>query len=144
MSGVMTPESLSREGSPTPGEITLHAAPPHNVSASVSASSMVQAVVEPVQQQIVDLQGLQAAGGVLNATVLTQSGQPLNVAHGQPIQLTSPGIRSAGGVATPQKLIVAQPAPRLIVPAHQVLLTSNGTGTNGATQNLEIKKEGNV
>ena len=27
MSGLMTPESLSREGSPAPAEITLHAAP---------------------------------------------------------------------------------------------------------------------
>ena len=40
MSGMMTPESLSREGSPTPmGEITLHAAPPHNVSAHVSVAT---------------------------------------------------------------------------------------------------------
>jgi hypothetical protein len=50
MSGLMTPESLSREGSPSPaGEITLHAAPGvtgHGgvLSASVSASSVVQSV----------------------------------------------------------------------------------------------------
>ena len=46
----MTPESLSREGSPSPaGEITLHAAPGVTgqggvLSASVPASSVVQAV----------------------------------------------------------------------------------------------------
>ena len=46
----MTPESLSREGSPSPsGEITLHAAPGVTgqggvLSASVPASTVVQAV----------------------------------------------------------------------------------------------------
>ena len=52
---------------------------------------------------------------VLNATVLTASGQP--------IQLTQGG---------PQKLIVTQQAggqPRLIVPAQQVALLSNGTAS---------------
>ena len=50
MSGLMTPESLSREGSPSPaGEITLHAAPGVTgqggvLSASVPASSVMQAV----------------------------------------------------------------------------------------------------
>ena len=50
MSGLMTPESLSREGSPSPaGEITLHAAPGVTgqggvLSASVPASSVVQSV----------------------------------------------------------------------------------------------------
>ena len=59
---------------------------------------------------------------MLNATVLTASGQP--------IQLTQGG---------PQKLIVTQHAggqPRLIVPAQQVALLSNGSANNtpgGAT-----------
>ena len=150
---MMTPESLSREGSPTPGEggsITLHAAPPHNVSGSVSASS-VTAVVEPtgLQQQIVDLHGLQAATGgtvTLNAaTVLSAAtGQPISVTHaGQPFQLTgatgpggaAPVATAAAGqtirpLAAPQKLIVAGQAlgqaPRLIVPAQ--LLANNGGG----------------
>ena len=57
---------------------------------------------------------------VLNATVLTASGQP--------VQFTQGG---------PQKLIVTQHAggqPRLIVPAQQVALLSNGTvsTTHGA------------
>ena len=79
---------------------------------------------------------------VLNATVLTASGQP--------IQLTQGG---------PQKLIVTQQAggqPRLIVPAQQVALLSNGSvsaasAPGGATITSatvtplmapELKKEG--
>lgn len=57
---------------------------------------------------------------VLNATVLTASGQPIHLAQG-----------------TPQKLIVTQHhtggQPRLIVPAQQVALLSNGaTATQAA------------
>ena len=136
---MMTPESLSREGSPTPGEITLHAAPPHNVSASVSAASVVQAVVEPVQQQIVDIQGMPASG-VLNATVL--SGQPISVTPGQSFQLAGPGATVRPVTAAPQKLIVAPPSaigqPRLIVPAQQMLIASNGNGNTPQ----DAKKEG--
>lgn len=56
---------------------------------------------------------------VLNATVLTASGQPIHLTQGGP-----------------QKLIVAQQAggqPRLIVPAQQVALLSNGANSNGST-----------
>ncbi len=69
---------------------------------------------------------------MLNATVLTASGQP--------IQLTQPGLG-------PQKLIVTQQGPggqpRLIVPAQQLALLSNG-GANAAMANNtgEVKKEG--
>ena len=79
---------------------------------------------------------------MLNATVLTASGQPIQLAPGGP-----------------QKLIVTQQAggqPRLIVPAQQVALLSNGTASaasapGGATITSatvtplmapELKKEG--
>ena len=63
--------------------------------------------------------GFPGMANVLNATVLTASGQP--------IQLTQGG---------PQKLIVTQQAggqPRLIVPAQQVALLSNGGGSAAST-----------
>ena len=99
--------------------------------------------------------------GFGNARVLTQ-GQPTNMA-GQPFQIAT-SVPGSQGIQrqVPQKFIVAnQPGgmtartahhvaaaesigqPRLIVPAHQVALLSNGSSvTNNATQNMEIKKEG--
>ena len=99
--------------------------------------------------------------GFVNATVLTQ-GQPINMA-GQPFQIAT-SVPGGQGLQrqVPQKFIVAnQPGgmtagtvhhvaatgsigqPRLIVPAQQVALLSNGSSvTNNATQNMEIKKEG--
>ena len=81
---------------------------------------------------------------------------------GQPFQIatTVPGNPSMGQRQGPQKFIVAnQPTgvatgtvhhvaagnigqPRLIVPAQQVALLSNGGSVTNATQNIEIKKEG--
>ena len=166
MSGMMTPESLSREGSPTPpgvgmGEITLHAAPPHNVSAQVSVGGSG----EPMPAgPIVDILHPPAA-------VLTSSqGHPITVT--QPFNLARPA--HAGSLhLQPQKLIVAAAAgpagplgapatvqpighhpPRLLVPAQQVTLlqTTNGAGGPTATthqlnshstsHSLEVKKEG--
>jgi hypothetical protein len=84
---------------------------------------------------LIGFPGLPAS--VLNATVLTASGQP--------IQLTQ------SGMAGPQKLIVTQqgPGPRLIVPAHQVALLSNGAGPpfsvgpnlSGQTLGNDVKKD---
>ena len=100
--------------------------------------------------------------GVVNATVLTTPGQPINMAPGQPFQIATsvPGSPQLAQRPGPQKFIVAnQPGgvatgtvhhvatgaigqPRLIVPAQQVALLSNGGGVANATQNIEIKKEG--
>ena len=98
--------------------------------------------------------------GVVNATVLSP-GQPINMG-GQPFQIATsiPGGQTIGQRQGPQKFIVAnQPGgvatgtvhhvstggigqPRLIVPAQQVALLSNGGNVTNATQNIEIKKEG--
>jgi forkhead box protein K len=128
MSGLMTPESLSREGSPGPEGIHLHPAPgPGESSVIMSSDSPAQVVashlevktnnfppgVSPVLTGAQRFPGLPA--NVLNATVLTASGQP--------IQLSG---------TTPQKLIVTQQPggqPRLIVPAQQVALLSNGSAS---------------
>jgi len=134
ISGLMTPESLSREGSPGPEGIHLHAAPHPNGHGVVHMSSDSPAQVVASHMEVKTnhfppgvpniLTGAQRFPGlptnVLNATVLTASGQP--------VQFTQGG---------PQKLIVTQHAggqPRLIVPAQQVALLSNGTvsTTHGA------------
>merc|ERR1719384_47406 len=101
------------------------------------------------------IQGLTTAG-VVNATVLAP-GQPINMAN-QPFQIATsvPGGLQRHGT---QKFIVAnQPTgiaggtvhhvaaggigqPRLIVPANQVALLSNGGSVTNANQNIEIKKE---
>ena len=72
----MTPESLSREGSPSPaGEITLHAAPGVTgqggvLSASVPASSVVQSVsVEQVTGPTIS--GISAGQNAINQMVGT-------------------------------------------------------------------------
>ena len=107
---------------------------------------------------LTEIQGLTTAG-VVNATVLTTPGQPINMAPGQPFQIATsvPGSPQLAQRQGPQKFIVAnQPGgtvhhvatgaigqPRLIVPAQQVALLSNGGGVANATQNIEIKKEGN-
>ena len=102
--------------------------------------------------------------GVVNATVLTTPGQPINMAPGQPFHIATsvPGSPQLAQRPGPQKFIVAnQPGgvatgtvhhvatgaigqPRLIVPAQQVALLSNGGGVANATQNIEIKKEGSL
>ena len=82
-------------------------------------------------------------------------GQPFQIATSLPGNPATIGQRQG-----PQKFIVAnQPAgvatgtvhqvstggigqPRLIVPAQQVALLSNGGNVTNATQNIEIKKEG--
>ena len=86
-------------------------------------------------------------------------GQPINMA-GQPFQIatTIPGNTGIVQRQGPQKFIVAnQPSgittgggtvhpvsgqPRLIVPAQQVALLSNGGSVSNTPQNIEIKKEG--
>lgn len=81
----MTPESLSREGSPSPaGEITLHAAPGvtgHGgvLSASVPASSVVQAVsVEQVTgPTISSISGQNAINQIVGTQVEVKS-SPFN------------------------------------------------------------------
>ena len=96
MSGLTTPESLSREGSPSPaGEITLHAAPGvtgHGgvLSASVPASSVVQAVAVE-----------QVTGGP------ALSGQnAINQIVGAPLEIKSPTINGGSAIAA------GNPAPR--------------------------------
>ena len=85
----MTPESLSREGSPSPaGEITLHAAPGvtgHGgvLSASVPASSVVQAVA--VEQM--------TGGPVLPGQ------NAINQIVGGPLEIKSPTINGGSALA---------------------------------------------
>ena len=88
MSGLMTPESLSREGSPSPaGEITLHAAPGvtgHGgvLSASVPASSVVQAVaVEQVTGPTISSISGQNAINQIVGTHLEVKNSPFNGGH---------------------------------------------------------------
>lgn len=160
MSGLMTPESLSREGSP---------APPEQVILSTTASPEAQSNMElhksdsgfsgnPPQFQHLKL----ASGQQIQLATTGQPGQPLQLVTnhqpqfqlataqpGQQIQLTQPGqqiqlhnaqpgqqiqlgqpIQLAGG-QNGQKVFVAGPAghPRLIVPAHQLAVLTNGGGT---------------
>ena len=93
----MTPESLSREGSPSPaGEITLHAAPGvtgHGgvLSASVPASSVVQAVAV---EQMTGGHGLPGQNAI-------------NQIVGAPLEIKTSAIN--GGSA----LAVGNPPPRM-------------------------------
>eukprot|EP00095_Tigriopus_kingsejongensis_P006136 maker-scaffold98_size375582-snap-gene-2.43 protein:Tk06136 transcript:maker-scaffold98_size375582-snap-gene-2.43-mRNA-1 annotation:"forkhead box protein k2" len=117
MSGLMTPESLSREGSPTPAEITLHAAHPEDGHQIVGTHLEVKtSTFTPNQHN---------APGLFSPIVLTPSG------HQQPIQIATPHSQP--------RVIVAQPggghganAPRLLVPAQNLaLLNSNGGASLG-------------
>ncbi|TRY69110.1 hypothetical protein TCAL_12887 [Tigriopus californicus] len=118
MSGLMTPESLSREGSPTPAEITLHAAHPEDGHQIVGTHLEVKtSTFTPNQQN---------APSLFNPIVLTPSG------HQQPIQIATPNNQP--------RVIVAQSGhggnqPRLLVPAQNLtLLNGNGMTTTGISQ----------
>ncbi len=138
----MTPESLSREGSPGPNEIHLHPASAANVQPTeaaahpqfeVKTTNLTPGVPTSSHHHQIP------AAAVLNATVLTASGQP--------IQLTQQPGGGLAGLGGPQKLIVTQQGPggqpRLIVPAQQLALLSNGGPPQAASNNTgEAKKDG--
>jgi len=164
MSGMMTPGSLSREGSPTPmGEITLHAAPPHTAQVSmqhaanapgvqgVQAGGTVTVAAAGQPQQIVDIlpapTAAAAAGTAITVGTATgHLGHPITVT--QPFNLARPGQVHL----QPQKLIVAgapltaagqplgsahhHPQPRLLVPAQRVTLLQTTTGGTAAGHQL--------
>jgi forkhead box protein K len=138
VSGLMTPESLSREGSPAPHEGTGHS--PENGVNSVSLNGPQIQLGGPVSGQTLKL----TSSGL-------QLGQQLHLANGQQLQLTAgqlvsaaPGVQLAAvqppapaGVPPPSpgqgKVIVATagPQPRLIVPAHLAMLTNGGPDKGG-------------
>ena len=144
MSGLMTPESLSREGSPAPNasqEITLHAADdaPHIVGTHLEVKTSTFTPRTFLNNFFI----------IFKSTVLTIFfkilGTPLPSVTLQP---PPPHI----GLAQAPKVILAQAGgpvqgPRLIVPAHGVtLLSSNGTPANVTSmpQGLEIKPDGEL
>jgi len=159
MSGLMTPESLSREGSPAPPEqviLSTSTASPEAQSNIEIKNSDTGFSGNPPQFQQLKL----ASGQQIQLATTGQPGQPLQLVTNQPqfqlataqpgqqIQLTQPGqqiqlhnaqsgqqiqlgqpIQLAGGQPG-QKVFVAGPAghPRLIVPAHQLAVLTNGGG----------------
>lgn len=152
MSGLMTPESLSREGSPTPAEITLHAAHPDDGHQIVGTHLEVKtSTFTPNQRKSIILSLLiihfsyvfktrfpfaENAPSLFNPIVLTPSG------HQQPIQIATPNNQP--------RVIVAQSGhggnqPRLLVPAQNLtLLNGNGMTTTSISQaSFMPKSEGN-
>lgn len=123
VSGMMTPESLSREGSPAPQEIIL-AAPGSSPDQATTIS-----IPDLKSDTQIHLGGATLAGQALK---LTSSGLQLaSLAGGQQVlQLAAPtstfGLNNgnyslvSSQAVTPGKLLVASPSPRLIVPAHQM------------------------
>ena len=149
VSGMMTPESLSREGSPTPQEIIL-AAPGSSPDQATTIS------IPEIKSDTAQIQLGAAAAGATQTLKLTGSGLQLaQLGPGQPLQLTAGGqiVTSNGAPLQPAqlltngstgaagaaqiltngsggysvmppggKLIVASPTPRLIVPAAQLTM----------------------
>ena len=145
VSGMMTPESLSREGSPTPGHEIILAAPGASPDQATTIS-IPDIKTQPLDQP----QGQQIHLGSGSQTLKLTSGglQLASLGPGQPLQLTAAGqiVTSNGAPLQPAqiltngtggysvyppsqaKLIVANNAPgqapnnapRLIVPAHQL------------------------
>ena len=141
VSGMMTPESLSREGSPAPQEIILAA--PGSDPDQATTISIPDIKTQPEQPGHIQL------GSGSQTLKLTSGGLQLaSLGPGQPLQLTAAGqiVTSNGAPLQPAqiltngsggysvyppggKLIVAASpgggagpgqAPRLIVPAHQL------------------------
>ncbi len=139
---MMTPESLSREGSPTPGQEIILAAPGASPDQATTISIPDIKAPEPQGQHI-------QLGSGSQTLKLTSGGLQLaSLGPGQPLQLTAAGqiVTSNGAPLQPAqiltngsggyqvyppggKLIVAannapgpgvSNAPRLIVPAHQL------------------------
>ena len=117
VSGMMTPESLSREGSPAPQEIIL-AAPGSSPDQATTIS-----IPDLKSDTQIQLGGATIAGQALK---LTGSGLQLaSLAGGQQVlQLAAPtstfGLNNGNyslvtsPAVTPGKLLVASPSPRLI------------------------------
>lgn len=128
VSGMMTPESLSREGSPAPQEIIL-AAPGSSPDQATTIS--IPDIKSDTQIHLggatIAGQALKLTGGGLQLASLAGGQQVLQLAaptssfglsNGQNYSLvTSPAV---GSSMSQGKLLVASPSPRLIVPAHQV------------------------
>jgi len=113
--GLMTPESLSREGSPAPQEVVVQDVVDHR--GVVNGNTTIQ---------------LQGGGGgqVKLATTTTgglQLGQPIQLANGQQLQLTTGQL--VGQMGQPGKMLMASggvAGPRLIVPAHHLTMLTGG------------------
>jgi len=143
VSGMMTPESLSREGSPTPGHEIILAAPgaSPDQATTISIPDIKPPPLEPQGQHI------QLGSGPQTLKLTSGGLQLASLGPGQPLQLTAAGqiVTSNGAPLQPAqiltngtggysvyppsqaKLIVANNAPgpghnapRLIVPAHQL------------------------
>ena len=122
VSGMMTPESLSREGSPAPQEIIL-AAPGSSPdqATTISIPDMKSDTQIHLGGATIAGQALKLTGGGLQLASLAGGQQVLQLAaptstfglnNGQNYSLvTSPTM---GPTMTPGKLLVASPSPRLI------------------------------
>ena len=149
---MMTPESLSREGSPTPGQEIILAAP--GASPDQGTTISIPDIKTP-QPQEPQGQHIQLGSGSQTLKLTSGGLQLASLGPGQPLQLTAAGqiVTSNGAPLQPAqiltngsggysvyppggKLIVAANnapgpgqgnAPRLIVPAHQ-LTTMMGPG----------------
>jgi len=176
MSGLMTPESLSREGSPAPQEqviLSTNASPEAQLTTlevknsdqgglpqfhlsgqqlKLASGQQIQLATtgqhgQPLQlvtggQQFQQLQLATAQPGQQLQLTTGQPGQQLQLATaqaGQPLQLTTGQSLQLATGQQGQKVIVAGPAghPRLIVPAHQLAVLTNG-GSGGAGGKSEV------
>jgi len=172
MSGLMTPESLSREGSPAPAEpvmLSTNASPEAQLtslevknSESTGFSGAAQFHLAGQQLKFASGQQIQLAttgqplqlvtgqqqfqlataqpGQQLQLTS-TQPGQQLQLATaqpGQPLQLTTGQSLQLTAGQPGQKVIVAGPAghPRLIVPAHQLAVLTNGASSGPGSSGI--------
>ena len=141
VSGLMTPESLSREGSPTPQEVLLQDTSPEGRSFALNGnnSGTIQVAGPGGVHQTLKL----TAGGGLQLG----PGQQLQLANGQQLQLAAgqlvatpagqlqlqPQVSSSPsqyGMMGPGKMVMASPGPgsqpRLIVPAQHLTMLAQG------------------
>ena len=155
VSGMMTPESLSREGSPTPGQEIILAAP--GASPDQATTISIPDIKTPPESQAG--QHIQLGSGSQTLKLTSGGLQLASLGPGQPLQLTAAGqiVTSNGAPLQPAqiltngsggyqvyppggKLIVAANnapggpgvgnAPRLIVPAHQLTSMLGPQGSN--------------
>jgi hypothetical protein len=146
VSGLMTPESLSREGSPTPQEVMVHEGGQQMENRTFAMNSNGASHIQ-----------VAGPGGVHQTLKLTSTGglqlgpgQHLQLSNGQHLQLATGQLVSTGqlqlqtsspavsaysqfGAMTQGKVLMASPGPggqpRLIVPAqHLAMLTQADKG----------------
>jgi len=144
VSGLMTPESLSREASPQPQD---NGSPEGNIHhPSILNGSQIQL-------------GGPVGGQTLKLTNSLQLGQQLQLANGQQLQLAAGQLLPAGSGATVQTVQTVQTAqggkqvlalantasggvPRLIVQPAQLAMLTNGGNQAGAQGSIQTEGKG--